>query len=99
MQGSLLAFGAPTRAVVSGVQTLGAANPCFLAGILVGSVATAQAINLWTQTATTTGIPVCSSLVIAANTYLPLNAYFQKGIVYAVSNDAVAATFFWQPAP
>ena len=99
MQAALLAFGAPTRVVASGLQTLGAANPCFLAGILVGSVATSQAINLWTQTSVTTGIPVCSSLVLAANTYTPLNAYFAKGITYAVSNDAVAVTFFWQPGP
>lgn len=98
MQGALLAIGSPTVATASGLQTLGAANPCVLGGILVGSVATSQAINLWTQTSVTTGIVVCSSLVLAANTYTPINGYFKKGITYAVSNDTVNVTFFWVPA-
>ena len=91
-------FGTPLRAVASGVATIGAANPCQLIGILVGSVATSQSIGLWTQTAVLTGVPVCNSLVLAANTYTPINAYFNKGITYAVSNDTVNLTLMWNPA-
>ena len=90
--------GDPFRATASGVATIGAANPCNLVGILVGSVATSQAINLWTQTATLTGVVVCSSLVLAANTFTPIKGYFAKGITYAVSNDVVNLTFFWCPS-
>jgi hypothetical protein len=91
--------GQPTLAQTSGVQTIGAANPCVLYGLLVGSVGTSQAISLWTQTATVTGIPVVASLVGAANTYYQVNGYFKKGITYSIPMDSPSVTFFWNPYP
>ncbi len=89
-----------TQVTVSGLSTMGAGNPVALLGILVGSVATSQAVNLWTQTgaAVLTGLPVFGSMVLAANTFTRVPAYLSKGLTIAVSNDAVNLTLFWNPA-
>lgn len=92
-------MGIPLRATVSAVSTLGAGNPSQLLGIIVPSILTAHVVNLWTQTAgSITGQLVVSTLVLASNTYTPINAYFNKGITYAVTNEQVNLTLLWNPA-
>ena len=86
--------------VTSSAQgTIGAGNPCALLGILFSSNATANTVNLFTQSAASvTGIAIVSNLTGAANTFVRVPAYFPSGITYKVPNDAVNLTIFWNPA-
>ena len=91
--------GTPLRVVASGVGTIGAGRNVALLGIAVASVLTAQAVQLFSQTAgSTTGITVLGTMTLAANTFTPLPGYFALGLTYAVSNEDVDLTFFWNPA-
>lgn len=89
-----------TQIIVSGLATIGAGNPVNLIGVLVGSVATSQNVKMWTQSgaAVLTGIPVFTSLILAANTFTRIPAYLSNGLTVNVANDASTLTIFWNPA-
>lgn len=89
-----------TQVTVSGLSTIGAGLPVALLGILVGSVATSQNVNMWTQTgaAILTGLPVFTSAILAANTFTRIPAYLPKGLTVNIGNDVSNLTIFWNPA-
>lgn len=90
--------GRASRVTATGVAVL-TSGPVNLIGIMVASVITAQFVQLFTQTAASiTGAPVVGTMSMAANTFYALPAALPLGLTYAVTNDDVDLTIFWNPA-
>ena len=90
--------GTYTRFTATGVQTAGQALPIALLGISVGSTVSSQIFGLWSQTSVLTGLPVHSSMILAANTFTRLPAYLPKGLVINPTSETVDITIYWNPA-
>ena len=74
--------------------------PAVLGGIFVPGALTAQVVQLWTGTAgnTSSGLPIVSTMTLAANAFYRIPGYFASGIQFWVSNENVNLTFFYCPA-
>ena len=90
--------GRATRVTASGVAVL-TSGPVNLIGIMVASVITAQFVQIFTQTAASiTGSAILGTMSMATNTFYRLPAAVPLGLTYAVTNDDVDLTIFWNPA-
>lgn len=89
--------GTATRVSASGVATLGAGKSVDLIGIGVPGVLTSQFVQLWHGTTTST--PLLGTCTLAANTFLAIPARCSGGLTYAVTNDDVDLTIYWNPSP
>ena len=85
-----------TRVSASG-QTVLTSAPCVLAGIYVAGVTTAQFVQLWHGTDSTT--PIIGTCSMAANSFNELPASLPDGLTYQVTNEEVDLTIFWSPLP
>ena len=85
--------GTPTRVTSTGVSTLGQGNNVSLIGIGVAAVLTGQLVQLWIGSAT--GTPLMGTCTMAANTFNPIPALCIGGLTYAVTNDDVDLTIYW----
>ena len=88
------------QGTANSVGVLCSGVPANLGGIFVGGALTAQVVQLWTGTAgsTQTGLPIMSTMTLAANAFYRIPGYFPSGIQFWVSNENVNLTFFYQPA-
>ena len=90
--------GKATRVTATGVTVL-TSGPANLIGIGVSAVTTAQLVQIFTQTAASiTGAPIQGTMTMAANTFTRMPAAAPLGITYAVTNDDVDLTIYWNPA-
>ena len=87
--------GTPTRVTTSGVTVLSSSNLALL-GIGVAAVLTAQLVQLWSGSAT--GTPIIGTMTCAANAFYRIPAYCAGGLTYAVTNEDVDLTLYWNPA-
>lgn len=86
--------GTPTRVSGTGVTVLTSGNASIV-GIGVAAVLTGQQVQVWAGSAT--GTPVVGTLSLAANTFYRLPAQCAGGITYAVTNEDVDLTIYWNP--
>lgn len=86
--------GTPTRVTTSGVAVLASANLALI-GLVVGTVITAQFVQIWSGSST--GVPVIGTMTCLANTFYRIPAYCRLGLTYCVTNDDVDLTLFWNP--
>lgn len=89
--------GTPTRVTATGVTVL-TSGPAVMLGVYVASVLTGQIVQLWTQTAgSVTGRAIIGTATMASGTFHTVPAQCPLGITYAVTNDDVDLTIYWNP--
>ena len=82
-------------ALLTGVQVL-SSGPLTLVGIGVAAVLTGQLVQLWAGN--TTGTPIVGTCTLAANTFTRFPVALPTGLTYAVTNEDVDMTIYWNPS-
>ena len=86
--------GKATRVTASGVTVL-SSGPTTVLGIWVAAVLTGQIVQVWAgNTTATTVIGTCT---LVPNTFYPFPFDLPTGLTYAVTNEDIDLTIYWQP--
>lgn len=95
MSGYVREAGRGTRVTATGVSVLTSAA-AYVLGIQVATVLTGQKLQLWYGNAT--GTPVIGTMSAISDTYYPMPLECPTGLTYAVTNEDVDLTIYWNPS-